>query len=145
MTRLSEAAARDLVSRNMPSLDAAVVDHVLLRAGRWPGKLRTIVEQLRGAPVVGPEDVDRLAPEVGPATVSSRGNGADPEKDSAPVPLDRIRAIREKGHRGRSSSFQTRGTETSFEGKCSRAPVATRASGRCARSARQRRRRRERG
>ncbi|MBL8744056.1 MAG: protein kinase, partial [Myxococcales bacterium] len=115
MTRLAEAAARDLVSRNIPSLDASVVDHILKRAGRWPGKLRTIVEALRGAPVVAPEDVDRLAPEVGPATLSSRGNQAH---DHEPASLDTIRAALEKGHFEQAAElFQSRGDETSLEGK----------------------------
>ncbi len=118
MTRLGEAAARDLVSRNIPSLDAAVVDHVLKRAGRWPGKLRAIVEQLRGAPVVAPEDVDQLVPEIGPTTMSSRADSTRPSKDVEPVALDRIRATLEKGHFEEAAElFQTRGRETSVEGK----------------------------
>jgi len=112
MARLDVALARDLVLRNIPSLDSAVVDHVLARAGRWPGRLRSIVELLRDQPIVAPADVDRLAPEVGPATVSSRSDKL------APAALEQIRAALEKGHFEEAAElFESRGDEQTLEGK----------------------------
>ncbi len=60
IARLELPAARELVLRNLPSLNDAVVGHIVERAHRWPGLLRDLVEHLRRAPVVSVEDVDRL-------------------------------------------------------------------------------------
>jgi serine/threonine-protein kinase PknK len=66
---LSVETAGELVRRAIPSLSDAVVRHVVERAGRWPGRVRAIVEKLALAPVVAPEDVDRLlAEDSAPAT-----------------------------------------------------------------------------
>ena len=57
---LEERLATDLVLRAIPSLSPALVAHVAALAEQWPGRLRAIVELIAEAPVVAPEDVDRL-------------------------------------------------------------------------------------
>ncbi|NUP06375.1 MAG: sigma 54-interacting transcriptional regulator [Polyangiaceae bacterium] len=90
MARLEVEAANDLVLRNLPSLNETVVAHVVERAQRWPGPLRSLVEQLQGAPVVGVADVDRLAAttEVAPHTRRAGQHEA----------VEAIRAVLERGH-----------------------------------------------
>ncbi|WP_235879911.1 sigma 54-interacting transcriptional regulator [Polyangium aurulentum] len=60
---LDAECAREMVRLAIPSLGAAVTDHVIQRAGGFPGKLRAIVETIARAPVVHPADVDRLLAE----------------------------------------------------------------------------------
>jgi DNA-binding NtrC family response regulator/tetratricopeptide (TPR) repeat protein len=69
MPRLSADQAGELVRRTIPSLPDAVVLHVVSRAEGWPGRVRAVVTRLADAPVVAPEDVDRLmADEAAPST-----------------------------------------------------------------------------
>jgi serine/threonine-protein kinase PknK len=93
MARLPPEAARDLVLRNLPSLNDVVVRHIVERAQRWPGLLREVVAQLQGAPVVGTADVDKLVAsrEATPRTL--REGAVDPR-----AALDEIRATLERGH-----------------------------------------------
>jgi transcriptional regulator with GAF, ATPase, and Fis domain len=60
---LDAERAREMVRLAIPSLGGAVTDHVIQRAGGFPGKLRAIVETIARAPVVHPGDVDRLLAE----------------------------------------------------------------------------------
>lgn len=118
VARLECDAARDLVLRNLPSLDEAVVTHVIDRAERWPGMLRTLVEQLQGAPVVGIEDVDRLA-----ATheTGSRARGV-----GASAAIDAIRDVLERGHFEEAAELlDARKTEHSVELAVLRARLAS--------------------
>ena len=69
MPPLAAEHAGELVRRTIPSLPDAVVAHVVARAEGWPGRVRAIVTRLAGAPVVAPEDVDRiLEEEISPVT-----------------------------------------------------------------------------
>jgi transcriptional regulator with GAF, ATPase, and Fis domain/tetratricopeptide (TPR) repeat protein/predicted Ser/Thr protein kinase len=59
---LGQRDAADLVRRMIPSLNDKLVDHVVTRAGRLPGILRRLIEQLEGEAVVSVDDIeDRLA------------------------------------------------------------------------------------
>ncbi len=110
MARLDQTLARELVLRAAPSLSAAGLEHVLERAQRWPGRLRAMLELMRGVPVVGPSDVDRLVPDAGPPpTVSSRGN-------LERATIDAIRAALDNGHFEEASELlTTREGERSLE------------------------------
>ncbi len=70
MPALSAEQAGELVRRTIPSLPDAVVAHVVARAEGWPGRVRAIVARLAHAPVVAPDEVDRLleADEASPLT-----------------------------------------------------------------------------
>ena len=60
MPSLGAEHAGEIVRRMIPSLSDAVVAHVVARAEGSPGHVRAIVTRLSGAPVVAPDDVDRL-------------------------------------------------------------------------------------
>src|SRR5262249_52776968 len=68
MPPLAPERASDLVRRTIPSLPDAVVGHVVELAEGRPGRVRSIVARLTGAPGVAPEDVDRLLEEASPVT-----------------------------------------------------------------------------
>ena len=71
--RLGPEHAGELVRRTIPSLGDAVVAHVVALAEGWPGRIKAIVTRLAHAPVVAPEDVDRLLEEES-APVTGRGD-----------------------------------------------------------------------
>ena len=74
---LGRSIAGELVRRTIPSLPDAVVAHVVARAEGWPGRVRAIVARLARAPVVAPEDVDRLLEEdAAPVTGARRPRSA---------------------------------------------------------------------
>ncbi|MFO0549825.1 MAG: protein kinase [Polyangiaceae bacterium] len=92
MPELAPEIARDLVLRAAPSLNDAAVARVIERAGSVPGRLRAILTSLRDVPVLGSEDVDRLAHDHEP-----RG-GARDEARSGESDYVAIRSALERGH-----------------------------------------------
>jgi serine/threonine-protein kinase PknK len=78
---LDRQVASSLVRRAIPSLNDAVIAHVVARAEGRPGKLRSIVRRLDGMAVVSPADVDRLA--AGGSPAAGVGEASDPAEAAA--------------------------------------------------------------
>ncbi|HTJ82592.1 MAG TPA: tetratricopeptide repeat protein, partial [Polyangiaceae bacterium] len=92
---LGAAAARELVLYAMPAVSEQVTDYIVERSERWPGRVRAIVERLAGSPVVGPSDVDRLAP---PEEIEAAAAGPSERRPGERADVAAIRAALERGH-----------------------------------------------
>ncbi len=95
MPRLQTDLVRDLALRAVPSLSEPAIARVLEIADGRPGRLRAVLARLAEAPVVGPEDVERLIPgDLFSSTRVERSGGAS----AAPARTDQIRDALLRGH-----------------------------------------------
>ncbi len=120
---LEAALSRELSLRAVPSLPEPALARVLEIAEGRPGRLRAVVELLDGAPVVGPDDIDRLVPTD---LFSASKRARDGARPHGKAELSAIREALLRGHfEDAADLLATREDEAGFEIGVMRAKLFT--------------------